>query len=127
LPKSTATFIRSISVAKNRQKSKRFLVEGIKCCYELLSSDFLIDYFVIDSQRNTDELQSIISIATKKGISIFYTKSSIFITLCDTKHPQAIIAVAHQKEFEIMPNQSFVGLDNVSDPGNVGTIIRTCE
>jgi len=130
LKKSTVNFIRSLSSTKNRNIYQRFLVEGTKCCYELLNSDYQIDYFVVDADRASPYYlytKNIFDLAQKRNIPIYSAKSSVFYSLCDTQHPQTIIAIAHQKQFKLLPNQSFIGLDNVIDPGNVGTIIRICE
>lgn len=46
--------------------------------------------------------------------------------LCQTKTNQGIVAVAHTKRAEFcLPKTNFLVLDNVSDPGNFGTIVRS--
>ena len=50
--------------------------------------------------------------------------------LADTKHPQGILAVVRQRKYElrdITGGDLYLILDNVRDPGNLGTIIRTAE
>ena len=57
-------------------------------------------------------------------------KSSEFSKISDSKSPQEIAAVfkiPEQKKIEENINNIFVYLDHINDPGNLGTIIRTCD
>lgn len=60
------------------------------------------------------------------GCEKFLLNESAFNALSETKTPQGIIAVVNmeKQEFKI-PKGNFLILDGVSDPGNMGTIIRT--
>jgi len=127
LPKSQAAIIRSLNRTNIRKKQRRILVEGHKCCSELLNSGFIIDYFVVNSEQISATTEQILATAEQRKIPIYQTKESVFLSLCDTQSPQPILALSLPTEPNILPNESFVALDNVSDPGNVGTIIRTCE
>lgn len=63
----------------------------------------------------------------KQDYCDFYkTSDAVFDVLSQTKNSQGVIAVAYipKKVFE-MPKTNFLVLDNVSDPGNFGTIVRT--
>ena len=57
---------------------------------------------------------------------------SVFQHVSDTKTPQGILCVVRQKEYEVkdflnIENPHFMVLDNLQDPGNLGTIVRTAE
>jgi len=127
LTKTQATFIKSLSKSNNRKETDNILVEGVKCCLELINSKYKIAYFVINSDEKIAKNELIITKAQKRQIQIFQAKNSIFEALCDAKSPQDIIAIAKSNPNIITDNQSYIALDNVSDPGNVGTIIRTAE
>lgn len=59
-------------------------------------------------------------------IPTFYVSSEVMAKLSFTKAPQGIVAVVKKKVMSIDYNQKYYLLcDNVSDPGNLGTIIRT--
>ena len=54
----------------------------------------------------------------------------LFPGLCDTKTPQGIIAVIKMKDntqYTIDPDKLYIYCDGISDPGNLGTIIRTAD
>ena len=57
---------------------------------------------------------------------------SVFSHVSDTKTPQGILCVVKQKKYDIeeflnLENPHFMVLDNLQDPGNLGTIVRTAE
>ena len=109
------------------KKYNRILVEGEKCCSELLYSNYKIDYFVVDANY-LEKYNTITEQATQKNIPIYQTKTNIFEKISDAKTPQGILAIAFPKVNNIFDkNKSFILMDNISDPGNVGTIIRTAE
>lgn len=65
---------------------------------------------------------------------IYYINDMEFTKLSDTVTSQGIIAVVKIKEYATqdfwkkLPKRAIiVALDNVADPGNVGTILRTCD
>jgi len=127
LPNSLSIFIKSLKKSKFRKEENLFLTEGKKLCAELFSSNFKTKFVVINKDEIDAEIEILINNFHKKNIQIYETKNSIFENLCDAISPQGIIAVAEQKKSQIISNTSFIALDNISDPGNVGTIIRTAE
>lgn len=59
-------------------------------------------------------------------------QDKLFATVCDTQTPQGILCIMRQKKRnieELMKKEKpfFVFLEDLQDPGNVGTIIRTAE
>jgi TrmH family RNA methyltransferase len=57
---------------------------------------------------------------------------SVFSHVSDTKTPQGILCIVRQQEYTVeelmeVENPHFIVLDNLQDPGNLGTIVRTAE
>ncbi|MBO7209071.1 MAG: RNA methyltransferase [Clostridia bacterium] len=57
----------------------------------------------------------------------YRVKESIFEKISDTKSPQGVLAVCEMREATVPSVGDIVVCDGVSDPGNLGTIIRTAE
>jgi TrmH family RNA methyltransferase len=123
--KNTVKFIKSLHLKKYRREEGLFLVEGEKSIIELLSSDFQIKNIfitreVFEKYRNDfNKFDSIVEIVTTEDL----TKAGT-LEFNDTG-----IAVVLQKEnnqIEIQ-NDIIIALDDVRDPGNLGTIIRTAD
>lgn len=116
----------SLKIKKFREESGKFLVEGEKLCEELFKSDYSIDSIIISS--NFVLSNSIIQEAVENDKIPAYTASEKdFDRLCETKTPQGIVAVAFMKRNKPILEKPFIILDSISDPGNLGTIIRSAD
>ena len=125
ISKNTLKYIKSLQLKKNRKIERAFLVEGAKSVTELLNSEF--------------------SVRTVFGTSLFLKEQKDFLTdnkiafneaseqelaaVGSFKSNNTVIAIA-----EIKPNlpltiqnEFAIALDNVNDPGNLGTIIRVAD
>ncbi|MBS1491879.1 MAG: RNA methyltransferase [Bacteroidetes bacterium] len=113
---------------RTRDEEGKFLIEGIHLIKECLSSDlYYKDYIDCIIARDDFDL----SLVPTKDIEILYASEKNFNRLADTVNPQGIIAVVRKPEHpeKLVLSESaklIVALDNINDPGNLGTIIRTC-
>lgn len=119
-------FIHSLKLKNQRLYSNLFIVESIKLCQELLNTDYKIEFFVITDNIN-QKIQDLINAAINNNIEVYYADNRVFDYISDMKNPEGILAVANIKEHSPDSSSSFIALDSVNDPGNVGTIIRTAE
>lgn len=111
----------SLNIKKNRDKKGLFLLEGERLVSEAKVED--IEYIVI-SKSYKGYVPKV-----NKGYVI---SDVLFSKICDTINPQGIIAVCKSfdykiKDIKLENNPFFVMLENVMDPGNMGTIIRTAD
>lgn len=110
-------YIHSLQLKKFRLQHGTFLVEGEKMVKELIQSDFELE-FVFVTVGNKIENYNAIEISEKemKSISALTT-------------PSNFLAVAKQKKqvVDLTQNNLILVLDNIKDPGNLGTIIRTAD
>lgn len=119
-------FIKSLHHKQARDENGLFVAEGEKLVEELLNSTYQAEFIVVRESSSS----SIIELADKfneKGIPVYIAPKHQFDQLCDTKTPQGILAVVNSREQKVLSNESFVALDGVSDPGNLGTIIRSAD
>ena len=124
LPKSKIKVVQSLKHKKNRINSNLFIVEGIKSFDELLKSNYKIEFTII-SKETLDENKYY------KNLNDLYVVSAIEIKkLSGLKNNKSLISVAHkknQKKESIDFSKLIIALDSVSDPGNLGTIIRIAD
>jgi RNA methyltransferase, TrmH family len=126
LSKNKTKFINSIKKKKYRELSQSFFAEGEKLVDELLLSEIQITDILSTSDwldKNKHKISSDIEITEITDVEL--KKISSLST------PNKVFAIAKQPELryeknEIKNNLSLI-LDNINDPGNLGTIIRIAD
>lgn len=116
LSKSQIKTITSLKQKKYRLQQGLFVAEGVKTINELLASQFsLQQLYTTNSFKIDANLETVVSENELKKISFLKTPNTAL----------AIFKIPEPKA--INTNQLLVALDNVRDPGNLGTIIRLCD
>ena len=121
LSKNKIKFIKSLQQKKNRSEYKAFVVEGRKSVLSLLHSEFKIKeiYCSEFALKKSPDLNALNPVITEEGL---IEKAS------GLKFNKEAIAVVEQKKHHTIDwGKPMLYLDGVSDPGNLGTIIRTAE
>ena len=113
--KNQIRFLKSLGLKKNRVKYKKIIVEGTKTIKEFIDSKYKLEQlYSLDSKKINNFHPEIITKSQLKSIS-------------SQKTPNGTLAVFNIADKSIQDSSFYVVLDNISDPGNLGTIIRTCE
>lgn len=127
----TIKHIKKLKEKKYREEYKEFIVEGIKMVQEAIDENAEIKSIIICDDC---KVQSSISNELMYEIAKYnciYVSEKVFTGMSDVINPQgimAIIAKPENKETEIDFSQdTFLLLDNIQDPGNMGTILRTAD
>ena len=127
LTKNQIKYYSSLLNKKFRQQEKKFIAEGIKLVAEALGSGYTCEIIIALKESTAEDL---IKQLNRKKINTEVVKSTDFEKLCDTKNPQGIIGIFHfkqQSQLDFEHEKLVVALENISDPGNVGTILRNCD
>ena len=116
--------LKTLKTKKGRKTQGLFIVEGEKCVHELLENmpDLLSSILVVE---NTNE--HFIRKAVDIGSGVCTVKEHVMNALGDLKTSQGIAAVAKLPVFKPVMSGFILALDGVSDPQNVGTMIRTAD
>ena len=108
--------------ASDRKKSRQFIVEGYRSVSDAIKHGADIEYIIISESYNLDTFQMC--------NRTYRLSDKLFSELSATVNSQGIIAVADflkHSEIDFDKCSNFVYLDSVTDPGNMGTILRTCD
>lgn len=120
--------------SKARSQAGVFLVEGLRMIQEV-PKDRVEKLYVTEKfyQKYRQELE-LLQMDGKSGMTELVS-DTVFAYMSDTKTPQGVLGVVRQTEYSIeellgtgsavMPH--IMILDNLQDPGNLGTIFRTAE
>ena len=124
--KNTIKLIKSLALKKNRIKQNLFLVEGDKNVSEVLVSQFSVENLL----GTGTFLEANSSLLNKVKLVTEVTKLEIEEASL-LKNPQNSIAICKLPKTEDFPEKIesdlCIYLDDIQDPGNLGTIIRICD
>ena len=116
--------IRKLSSAKSRKDSGLFLVEGEKCVREAMDIEGLCAQLIV-LEKDKDSYSALLD--DFPG-DIFFVSEPVLESVATTKSPQGIVAVCECKKLMLDEEDGLkIILDGISDPGNLGTIIRTAD
>ena len=115
---------KSLSAKKVRIENKAFLVEGGKCVAELIAHmPHLIKSLIVTEGQHGD----IANYAKENNIDLYTVKEHVMNAISDCKTSQGVLAIASLIG-NTKPSGGFIlALDDVADPQNVGTMIRTAD
>lgn len=118
-------YTRCLLTRKGREKEGRFIVEGLRLVREALSRPELVDYILV-AEKAVHYLE-VLSLPAK--VRCYSVSERVLETVADTHNPAGILAVCYKPEWGKACFADTDGLllilDNVRDPGNLGTILRT--
>ena len=109
--------IKSLKLKKNRIKHNLFVAEGDKTILELILADFKINS-LYSVNTNIEGVENSVVQLSKSELN----KMS---NLSNPKNSLGVFEIPKSKKIDY--NKLIIGLDNISDPGNLGTIIRLCD
>ena len=128
LSKSRLKYIQSLAHKKFREASREYIIEGPKMLEEflinrpeLINEIYALDTWVDGSKRllssvDPSKIQIISDIELEK-VSVLSTPNQVL----------ALVKKFDMPDFPILKDHFTLVLDNIQDPGNLGTIIRTAD
>ncbi len=103
---------------KDRYLLQKFVAEGVNIVKDIPNK-------YIDSLFMTEETFEKYKNITDKCSNIYLVANKIIEGISDTKSPSGVVAVCNMPVCDDINDNKCIVLDNLSDPGNAGTIIRT--
>ena len=122
--------IKKLKDKKYRDESNEYIIEGIKLIEEAINENAKIKQIVICEEcTKTQEIPKklMYEIASYECI---YATEKVFTSITEVKNPQGLLAVIEKQNNEKEIDYSediIVALDDIQDPGNLGTILRTVD
>ncbi|MEG1416231.1 MAG: RNA methyltransferase [Clostridium sp.] len=110
---------------KYRESENLFIAEGIRfveCAIENNSLEYILYSSKLYSTSGYERVLD-------SGLDTYEIEESVLESICDTVNPQGVIGVCRKSLYEVedaLGNLVAI-IDGVQDPGNMGTIIRTCD
>jgi TrmH family RNA methyltransferase len=106
-------FLNKLKEKKNRLQEKKFLIEGFHLVEEAYKANKLLQILTTKYQKKFEAIEQII------------VSEQIIEKLSFTKNPQGIIGICEIDNSFVLKGSKILLLDNINDPGNLGTLIRS--
>lgn len=124
--------IRHLRDRKYRSQTGLSYIEGIRIVFEAIEQKAdIVEVLYSPEMAKSEILQETIDKSISSGISITEVSSLVFESLSSKDGPQGIAAVIKQKWVSVdsidVNNGFWIALYEIADPGNLGTIMRTCD
>ncbi|WP_299822034.1 RNA methyltransferase [uncultured Pontibacter sp.] len=123
--KAVVKYIKSLQVKKYRSQHQAFVVEGAKSVLELLHSDFEVQHLFVTASFE-DEHAAILA----KGFKYDVVTEAELVAAGTFASNNAALAVASMRKLpalHLKEKDFVIALDDIRDPGNLGTIIRIAD
>lgn len=114
---------KKLHTKKGRDRLGQFIIEGEHLITEALKSRIkLVDLLVTEHFETPTEWSVF-------NMPLTYVTDKVLVELSETRTPQGVLAICEQRNVVQLNLQKgkYLFLDDVQDPGNVGTMIRTAD
>ena len=116
--------------SKERKKAGIFLIEGMKLFEEVPEESLQEIYVSEGAMPKVQEEPPLFEKLSRVGYEI--VSDEVFLKMSDTQTPQGILCVVRRPEYSLeqmieVEKPLLMILEDIQDPGNLGTIVRTGE
>jgi len=126
LSRNQLKLLTSLHLQKYRQELGVFPVEGVKMVNELLASNFEIQGIYATAEW----INSPYATSVDPNTTLTVINDQELQKISNLNAPNQVVAIARMKSpepFRVLHNEWILALDQIRDPGNLGTIIRTAD
>lgn len=125
--------IRALAQKKHRDETRSFMAEGLKLVIDALDLGWKIKTLIY--AKAAKGKPHVVQVAAKtfaKGGLVLEVSEKVLTTITRRDNPQMVVGIFEQryqslKDLKPQLGETYVALDRVRDPGNLGTIIRTAD
>jgi TrmH family RNA methyltransferase len=138
-PLITSTFnplvkrVRSLARRKDRERAGAFFVDGIQHVWQALDQGAPVNTLVVAPELLTSEgAASRVERAVGDGIRVARVSAAVYGSISEREHPSGLGAIVSMSETPLdalvpEPDGIVVAVEDIGNPGNLGTIVRTAD
>lgn len=125
--------IKSLTQKKNRDASNKFIAEGLKLVIDAIDRGWEIETLIYSKAAAQKEIvhKTAAKVVASSGLVLEVTEK-VLTSITRRDNPQMVVGIFKQRFTELgaitpQKGDTYIALDRVRDPGNLGTIIRTAD
>ncbi len=121
--------VRSLQArSRNRQSEGAFVAEGVRLLEEAASVHWPIEFILYDETLSERGLKLVNELQDQQGVESAQITPELMSDISDTETPQGILGVLKLQALPLPSSPTFLVIaDQIRDPGNMGTLLRTAE
>ncbi|MDX3926619.1 MAG: RNA methyltransferase [Shinella sp.] len=125
--------IRALAQKKARDETRSFMAEGLKLVIDALDLGWTIKTLVYaKAAKGKPQVEQVAAKTVASGGLVLEVSEKVISTITRRDNPQMVVGIFEQRyrslrDIRPAANETYVALDRVRDPGNLGTIIRTAD
>ncbi len=125
--------IKSLALKKFRDQQNAFMADGLKLVIDALDLGWAIKMLIVaKSALGNQALEKVVARTVAAGGDVLKGSEKIIAAITRRDNPQIVVGVFGQrfvplKDIRPKDGDIWVALDQVRDPGNLGTVIRTID
>lgn len=125
--------IRALAQKKHRDETRSFMAEGLKLVIDALDLGWKIKTLIYGkAAKGKPHVEQVAAKTFAKGGLVLEVSEKVLSAITRRDNPQMVVGIFEQryqalKDLKPQLGETYVALDRVRDPGNLGTIIRTAD
>ncbi len=131
LSNSETKLIKSLAFKKYRKIHKSFILEGKRLISEaILSKVIITQVYITDEFVAKPQHDSLMDLIAENAIITNSISVTEMKSVCDTVSPSGILAMCKLSDshnIDISKSENWLYLDEIQDPGNLGTLLRAAD
>ena len=118
---------------RNRDDTGTFLAEGIQPVWQALEQRAPVEVVLLSEDLlSSDAALDFVKHHESRGVAVARLSGSAFASIAQREHPSGLAAIVGMERFalddlEVDERSLFVALHEISNPGNLGSVIRTVD
>lgn len=114
--------------ARHRKNEAAFVAEGVRLVEEAIGVNWHINFILYDQTLSELGMTLVKDLQEHSKMTVLEVQPDLMAEISDTETPQGILAVLQEQVLPLPTSPNFVILvDQMRDPGNMGTLLRTAE
>ncbi|WP_099865771.1 TrmH family RNA methyltransferase [Pararhizobium haloflavum] len=125
--------IRALSQKKHREETGQFMAEGLKLVIDALELGWTVRTLIYaKAAKGKPKVEAAALKALNAGALVLEVSEKVLTTITRRDNPQSVVGIFEQRYLPLArlqpsKDETWIALDRVRDPGNLGTIIRTAD